>query len=366
MQENTGNMMSYRREAKKPVDAKRRNLTSNHMHHFTIPIFIPMEGCRFDCVFCNQRKITGQQQLMGDEEIISKIEAYLESMPLGNNHVDIGFFGGSFTGLPLEQQKHYLELVQPWLRCKDVTGIRLSTRPDYIDSEVLQMLKAFGVTAIELGVQSLDEEVLRQSGRGHTAEQVCDASRMIKEIGFSLGLQMMPGLPGDTLEKSLATAREIVAMNADATRIYPTLVIRHTQLENLYEQKRYTPLTLDEAVEWCSHIVPLFEDAGVKILRLGLHASEGMLTGNDLVAGPFHVAFGEMVYSRIWHNVLKEIASDPTSGITIFVHPTQLNQAIGHKALNRKMLDKNCLNVVFKPDESLKNRDFYYFTQNSH
>lgn len=328
------------------------------MNHFTIPIFIPMEGCRFDCVFCNQRQTTGQQQLMGDEEIISKIEAYLESMPLGENHVDIGFFGGSFTGLPPEQQKHYLELVQPWLKRKDVRGIRLSTRPDYIDSEILQMLKAFGVTAIELGVQSMDEEVLRQSGRGHTAEQVRKAARMIKDTGFSLGLQMMPGLPGDTLEKSLETAREIVALKADATRIYPTLVIRHTHLEKLYKQGLYKPLTLDEAVKWCSRIVPLFEQAGIKILRLGLHASEGMLTGEDLVAGPFHVAFGEMVYSRIWYNNLKEIVPDPTSVITVFVHPAQLNQAIGHKALNRKMLERSFHKVSFKSDESLNNRDF--------
>ncbi len=328
------------------------------MNHVTIPIFIPMEGCRFDCVFCNQRKITGQQQVMGDDEIINKIKTYLATIPAGDNHVEIAFFGGSFTGLPTEQQKHYLALVQPWLRRKDVSGIRLSTRPDYIDSEILQILKTFGVSAIELGVQSMDEEVLWQSGRGHTAEQVRNAARMIKDAGFSLVLQMMPGLPGDTLEKSLATAREIVALDADATRIYPTLVVRHTHLENLYEQNRYTPLTLDEVLEWCSRIVPLFEDAGVKILRLGLHASEGMLTGEDLVAGPFHVAFGEMVYSRIWYNILKEISADPNSGITVFVHPAQLNQAIGHQALNRKMLERSFHKVSFKPDESLKKRDF--------
>jgi histone acetyltransferase (RNA polymerase elongator complex component) len=336
------------------------------MNHFTIPVFIPMEGCRFDCVFCNQRQITGQQLLLDDDEIVTKIESYLETMPLGDNHVEIAFFGGSFTGLPFDRQKHYLELVQPWLKSKDVTGIRLSTRPDYIDSEVLQMLKLFGVTAIELGVQSMDEEVLRQSGRGHTAEHVRKAARMIKDARFSLGLQMMPGLPGDTLEKSLESAREIVALEADATRIYPTLVITHTHLEKLYKQGQYKPLTLDEAIERCSSIVPLFERAGVKILRLGLHASEGMLTGEDLVAGPFHVAFGEMVYSRIWYYVLKEITPDPTSGITFFVNPEQLNQAIGHKALNRKMLEKRFLNVAFKPDESLKNRDFHYSTKQFH
>ena len=319
-----------------------------------------MEGCRFDCVFCNQRQITGQQQLMGDEEIVSKIEAYLETMPSGDNHVEIAFFGGSFTGLPFDQQKHYLELVQPWLARKEVKGIRLSTRPDYVDERVLQLLKLHGVSSIELGVQSMDDEVLRQSGRGHTAEQVRNAAEMIKTAGFSLGLQMMPGLPGDTLEKSLATAGEIIALGADTTRIYPTLVIRQTHLEKLYQQGQYTPLTLDEAVQWCSEIVPLFEQAGVKILRLGLHASEGMLSGEDLVAGPFHVAFGEMVYSGIWYNLLKEIPPDPASGITVFVHPKQMNQAIGHQALNRKMLERNFCKVIFKPDESVRKRYFYY------
>jgi histone acetyltransferase (RNA polymerase elongator complex component) len=330
------------------------------MNHFTIPIFIPMEGCRFECVFCNQRPITGQQLLMDDDEIVTKIEAYLETMPSGDNHVEIAFFGGSFTGLPFGQQKHYLELVQPWLARNEVKGIRLSTRPDYIDSEILQMLKIFGVTAIELGVQSMDEEVLRKSGRGHDAEQVRNAASLIKTAGFSLGLQMMPGLPGDTLEKSLATTGEIIALGADTTRIYPTLVIRQTHLQKLYQQGKYTPLTLDEAVRWCSEIVPLFEEAGVKILRLGLHASEGLLTGEDLVAGPFHVAFGEMVYARIWYNILKEIPPDPASGITVFVHPKQMNQAIGHQALNRKMLERNFCKVTFKPDESLRKRNFYY------
>ena len=330
------------------------------MHHFTIPIFIPMEGCRFDCVFCNQRQITGQQQPMGDDEIINKIELFLETIPPGDNHIEIAFFGGSFTGLPLERQKHYLGLVQPWLKRTDVKGIRLSTRPDYIDNQILSLLRAYGVTAIELGVQSLDREVLRQSGRGHTVEQVRTAARLVKRAGFLLGLQMMPGLPGDTLEKSMATARDIIALGAETTRIYPTLVIRHTHLEKLCHQGNYSPLTLDEAVEWCSRIVPLFEEAGVNILRLGLHASEGILKGEDLVAGPFHVAFGEMVYSRIWYNILRDIKPDQASGITVFVHPRQMNQAIGHHALNRKFLETKFLKASFKPDETLRFRDFYH------
>jgi len=324
--------------------------------HFTIPLFIPMLGCPFDCIFCNQRNITGQQNELSDEEIRMKIEKHLETIPNKNRQVEIAFFGGSFTGLPLEKQKHYLQLVQPWIESGIVTGIRISTRPDYINHDVLLILKAFGVSTIELGVQSMDDEVLLKSGRGHTAEDVRQAAAMIRNGGFSLGLQMMIGLPGDTLEKSLKTAQEIIKLGADASRIYPTVVIRNTTLEKLYLKEKFEPLFLEEAVEWCSRIVPLFEYAGVKILRLGLHPSEGILHGNDMIAGPFHVAFGEMVYSKIWFNILNELESDPNANITIFVNPTQLNHAIGHKGMNRKMLEGRFGKIKFDADEKLDGR----------
>jgi histone acetyltransferase (RNA polymerase elongator complex component) len=316
-----------------------------------------MQGCHFDCVFCNQRNITGQQQAMSDDEIMAKIESHLSTLPNENSIIEIGFFGGSFTGLTIDEQEHYLGLVHPWIKSGEVSGIRLSTRPDYINPQALAMLKAYGVKTIELGVQSMDGEVLRKSGRGHTAEDVRQAAAMIKDGGFSLGLQMMIGLPGDTFEKSLHTAKEIIGLGAASTRIYPTLVIRNTSLESLYSQGRFEPLSLDEAVEWCSSIVPLFEEAGVKILRLGLHPSEGILHGDDLIAGPFHVAFGEMVYSRIWFHILNELESDPGAEITIFVNPKQLNHAIGHKGGNRKMLEGRFGRVRFRGDGKLMGRE---------
>lgn len=316
-----------------------------------------MQGCPFDCVFCNQRNITGQDHVMSDEEIRMKIKIHLETIPKENSHVEVAFFGGSFTGLPLEEQQHYLQLVQPWIKGGEVRGIRLSTRPDYINPQVLAMLKANDVKTIELGVQSMDEEVLRKSGRGHTAEDVRQAAALIKVSGFALGLQMMIGLPGDTFKKSLQTAKVIIGLGAASTRIYPALVIRDTSLENLYRKGRFNPLSLDEAVEWCSRIVPLFEDAGVKTLRLGLHPSEGILHGDDLIAGPFHVAFGEMVYSKIWYNILSALESDPKAEITIFVNPTQINHAAGHKGMNRKMLEGRFGRVRFRGDEKLLNRE---------
>lgn len=316
-----------------------------------------MQGCLFDCVFCNQRYISGQRHVMGDDEIMAKVESHLSTLPPKNSVIEIGFFGGSFTGLPIDEQKHYLELVRPWIASSKVSGIRLSTRPDYINAEILAMLKGNGVTTIELGVQSMDDEVLMQAGRWHTAEDVRQAAAMIKENGFSLGLQMMIGLPGDMPGKSMQTAQEIIKLGAESTRIYPTLVIRNTALESLYRQGNFKPLSSDEAVEWCSSIVPLFEEAGVKILRLGLHPSEGILNGDDLVAGPFHVAFGEMVYSKIWNNILNELESDPSADITIFVNPKQLNHAIGHKGMNRKMLEGRFGKVNFRGDERFRSRE---------
>ncbi|MBE0662352.1 MAG: radical SAM protein [Bacteroidales bacterium] len=329
-----------------------------NLKHFTIPLFIPMQGCPFDCVFCNQRNITGQQHVMSDDEIGSKIESHLSTLPKENSIIEIGFFGGSFTGLPIDEQKHYLKLVQPWIESGEVTGIRLSTRPDYINAEILAILKDNGVKTIELGVQSMDDEMLRKAGRGHTAEDIQQAATLIKESGFSLGLQMMIGLPGDTIEKSMQTAQEIIKLEADSTRIYPTLVIRHTGLESLHKQGKFEPLSLEEAVNWCSKIVPLFEEAGVNILRLGLHPSEGILRGDELVAGPFHVAFGEMVYSKIWKNILRELKSEPSAEITIFMNPKQINHAIGHKGMNRKMLELRFGKVNFRGDDNLVGRRF--------
>ncbi len=328
------------------------------MKHASIPIFIPMQGCPYDCVFCNQPKITGQAAIMPDNEIIQKIENHLETLAGRRDQIEIAFFGGSFTGLPLDMQQHYLGLVQPYLTKKQVKGIRLSTRPDYINEEVLDVLKDHGVTTIELGVQSMDDEVLLLSGRGHTADDVRRAATMVKAAGFSLVLQMMPGLPGDTLEKTTHTANRIIALGADATRIYPTLVIKDTHLEKLFIQNKYTPLTLDEAVHWCSQIVPFFEMAGVKILRLGLHASEGLLFGKELVAGPFHAAFGEMVYSQIWHDIFSKLSPEPARSVELFVHPRQLNHAIGHKRQNRKMLEEKFRKVIFKTDVLLEGRNF--------
>jgi histone acetyltransferase (RNA polymerase elongator complex component) len=329
--------------------------------HYTIPIFIPELACPFQCVFCNQEKITGKALIPDDAAIIATISDHLATFKAEERTVEIGFFGGSFTGIPIDRQIHYLDLVRPFLDNGSVDGIRLSTRPDYINREVLDMLKEKQVTAIELGAQSMSDEVLKASGRGHTAEQTEMAARLIQDHGFKPGLQMMIGLPEDTPGRSLFTAQRIVALQAITTRIYPTLVIRGTALHKRYTEGKYEPLSLEEAVNRTAAILPVFEKAGIKILRIGLHPSEGLLNGCELVAGPFHPSFRELVLTKLWRDILR--ASDiPQSGnsLNIFVNEKQLNYAIGYTSANRKMLLERFNKVSFKTDKTLTGRDFKY------
>jgi histone acetyltransferase (RNA polymerase elongator complex component) len=326
--------------------------------HFNIPVFIPELACPFQCAFCNQRKISGHIAVPDSGEIIKTVNDHLATFPKGDNHIEIGFFGGSFTGLPLPEQEKFLKLAKPYLDKGLIQGIRLSTRPDYINEEVLVLLKQYGVTTIELGAQSFDHEVLKQSYRGHTPEQTTASSKMILEHGFDLGLQMMIGLPGDSLEKALLTAKTIIALGASNTRIYPTVVIKDTALHRWYKTGKYKPLSLDEAVEWTKQLLPLFENAGVKVIRTGLHPSEGLLNGDELVDGPFHPSFKELVLTEIWYDKLKEIKGEHYSSITIYVPPREINHAIGYQSKNKRRLFEKFGDVRFKADSGLRKMEF--------
>ena len=325
------------------------------MKHFTIPIFIPQQGCPFQCVFCNQEKITSRGHFPDVAEVDNIISQYHFSFPGGAKHVEIGFFGGSFTGLSMEEQEKYLRIAQSYRQKSMVQGIRLSTRPDYITDEGLHLLEKYGVTTIELGAQSMDEEVLCQSARGHTAEDVEMASRMILAHGFRLGLQMMLGLPGDTLEKAVFTAKQIIGLGAVETRIYPVLVIRDTKLEEWYHEGKYRPLTLKETVHWLKTIIPLFEEAGVEVTRVGLHSSVGLNSGKELVAGPFHPSIRELAMTEVWWDRLKEITKDKRGErCEIRVHPSQYNFAVGYYGRNRKRLLHFYRDVIFLKNPHLK------------
>lgn len=325
--------------------------------HYTIPIFIPEKACPFRCVYCNQYHIADLIKPMEPEAVLAVVDRYLETIP---KHAvkRIAFFGGSFTGMSMAEQERYLEVVFPYLERGDISGIQLSTRPDYIDSEILHFLKKYGVSIIELGAQSLDNEVLRAAGRGHTAAEVEKASSLILENGFQLGLQMMIGLPGDTLQKSIHTAEKIIEWGAHYTRIYPALVIRDTELEEMYLQNQYTPLTLDEAVHWSRSLMDLFIAHDITILRMGLHPSEGLLTGHNLVAGPFHVSFKELVQTAHWSSVLEREAQNFGTQIIVNVNPKQLNSAIGYYGNNKKWLQQKYNKVIFQEDASLLEWDY--------
>ncbi len=332
--------------------------------HFTIPIFIPELACPFQCAFCNQRKISGHIVIPDEEEILKIIKSHLLTYPKNNKHVEIGFFGGNFTGLPLNEQEKFLKIAFPFLQNGYIQGIRLSTRPDYINNSVLKLLKKYGVTVIELGAQSFDDTVLKKNYRGHTAAQTEKASKMILDAGFYLGLQMMIGLPGDTLEKALFTAKKIVDLGASCTRIYPTVVIKDTAMHLWYKNGTYQPLSIEEAVEWTKHLLLFFEKTAVKVIRTGLHPSEGLITGEELVAGPFHPSFKELVMTSIWRDMLQEIMPEKSDKIKIFVPEKELNFAIGYRASNKKMLINRFKTVKFVAVKDItKREEFFVLTE---
>lgn len=330
--------------------------------HYNIPVFIPELACPHQCIFCNQKEITGFDKIPDPKQVAAIIETHLSTINTGNSTVQVAFFGGSFTGIPPDLQVKFLEQVQPFIKSKKVESIRLSTRPDYISTDILMMLKDFGVKNIELGAQSMDDDVLKSSGRGHSAAQIVEASALIKQSGFKLGLQMMIGLPGDTNEKSMATANKIIECGAVETRIYPTLIIKDTVLEKQWLKGKYQPLTLDDAVAISAKVYGLFEEAKVKVLRTGLHASEDLRNGKSYLSGPFHPSFKELVLSKIWDDIFSQyfITKNVKSRkINITVNPAEINFAIGHSKSNLKNLLQSFSEVKFKANSNFKNRDFH-------
>lgn len=289
------------------------------------------------------------------------VEAHLHSFPKQDRFVEVAFFGGNFTGLPEAVQDAYLDVVKPYLVSGQVQGLRCSTRPDYIDANRLKVLKQKGMYNIELGAQSTDDTVLQTSGRGHDAAILREASRLIIEEGFELGLQMMIGLPGSTPEKDMQTAHDIVAMGAKETRIYPCLVVKDTVLEQRYRKGTYQPLLMEEAIRQSADLYMYFASHGVKVLRIGLHASDDLDRG-DCVAGPYHHNFAEMVYSEVWRRKLADISGNGDL-LTIFTHPSQRTNAIGYRTSNRKELLKRFHEVRFVADDTLALDEFRFEIQ---
>ena len=303
-----------------------------------IPLFVPHLGCPNDCVFCNQRRISGAQQPATAEDV-KKAIADAAALPQNGAKRQLAFYGGSFTAIPWEQQLPLLKAAKAALDEGLIDSVRLSTRPDAIDGEILRTLRDHGVETIELGAQSLDDEVLRLSGRGHTAEDVEKASRLIKERGFRLVLQMMTGLPGDSSEKSIKTAERIIALQPDGVRIYPTVIVRDTALFDLWQAGLYAEHSVEDAVELCARLVPMFEKAGIPIIRLGLNPTED-LSGGMAAGGAYHPALGELVKSRIMLQRARELLChvEPDSHVILGVHKSKVSQMTGQKRCNIEKL----------------------------
>lgn len=326
--------------------------------HSNIPIFIPHSACPNDCVFCNQKRIAGVNRPPTPKEVDKILSEAVKNIN-PDVKAQAAFFGGSFTGLDEKLMKAYLECAYKYIQNGAIDGIRLSTRPDYIDEDILSLLKQYGVTTIELGAQSMADCVLSASKRGHTAQQTEKASRLIKQNGFELVLQMMTGLPQDTDAGVFDTAEKIAKLEPDAVRIYPVIVIKDTELETLYYEGFYKPQTLEEAVNICSELILFFEDKGIKVIRVGLYADIPL--ENSVVAGPFHPAFGELCEAR---NFLKNIKSNmPNSAegksIVIYTPKNCTAKTVGHKRENIKIImDMYKLkDIRVKEDETLKDRE---------
>ena len=328
------------------------------MKYYNIPVFLPELACPFRCVYCNQFSIAGKSHIPDCEHVKHIIDLHLQSFKEKDRFVEVAFFGGNFTGLPEKMQDEYLETVAPYLEKGQIQGIRCSTRPDYINKERLKVLKKFGMRNIELGAQSTDNEVLLQCGRGHDFEAVKSASEMILAEGFTLGLQIMIGLPGSSPGKDFQTAKDIVSLGAKETRIYPCLVVKDTVLEKRFRKGQYQPLTIEKAVQRSADIYSYFIENEVNVLRIGLHPSDE-LDGGDCVAGPYHHNFAEMVFGEVWRRKFATIQGQGKH-LIIYTHSSQRTNAIGYQAANRKKLLDSFQQVDFLCDDSLSPADFRY------
>jgi histone acetyltransferase (RNA polymerase elongator complex component) len=303
--------------------------------HVTIPVFLPNRGCPRRCVFCDQGASGGADKPSTPEEARVKIAAYLETMDPSVPRVEAAFFGGNFTGLPRAEQESYLAAVRPFLAAGRVHGIRVSTRPDCIDMDAVEFLAGHGVDTVELGVQSLSDTVLAAAHRDHTAEDVFRAVDILKAAGIPVILQLMAGLPGDSRETCLASAREAAALRPAGARIFPAVVLRGTELERIYRAGGYVPLTLEEAVDTCAAMYDIFDKYGVPVIRTGLHPLRDAAT--QVTAGPYHTAFGFLVKSRVRRRVMETVleefiakAGGPVREAVLIIPRGNSEEYIGH------------------------------------
>ncbi len=306
-----------------------------------IPVFISHRGCPHQCLFCNQHSIAGKGLEKGanHEDIDEVITTWL-NRSFDYNDVQVAFYGGSFTCLPADIQIGLLTKVQPYLLTGRVHSIRLSTRPDCIDKDIVGLLKEYGVNTVELGVQSLSDAVLQKSRRGHTADQSRQAVKLLKDNGFETGVQLLPGLPGETSRSFFAGVKEVIRLSPDLVRLYPAVVVRRSGLEELYRNGSYAPLTLNKAIALVRRAKELFDEAKIPVVRMGLQPSDSL--NKELVAGPFHPAFGELIQSREWFaKIRKKLASlKKDEHLNIHISLKDQSAIIGNRRKNIERLEQ--------------------------
>lgn len=329
------------------------------MKHANIAIFVPHVGCPNQCSFCNQHSISGTQTVPDGATVTATCNAALLCLGARAKTAELAFFGGSFTAIPRPLMLELLQAAHPFVADGRIAGIRLSTRPDAITDEILALLRCYGVTAVELGAQSMDDGVLHKNLRGHTAQDVATAARLIKAHGFNLVLQMMTGLYGDTEQKTLQTAREIAALKPDAVRIYPTVVIKGTMLAELYEQGLYTPPAAHEAVQTVAKLLEFFAQQGILVIRVGLHASREL--ERDMLAGGYHPALRELCEAHIFLNkFLAYLDNHPAlaGNIIINVPVGCASKAAGQHRANLLALQARGLRVKLLQSSALTGCEF--------
>lgn len=329
---------------------------------YVIPIFVPHLGCPHDCIFCNQKSISGQKKPIDAKDVKDTIEKYLNSFKESDSYKEVAFFGGSFTGIEIEKQEELLSAAYEYIKAKKINSIRISTRPDYINKKILKLLKKYKVKTIELGVQSTNDYILKRAERGHNFEDVKKASKLIRRYRFELGHQMMVGLPESTKQDELNTAKDLIKLKPKIVRIYPVLVVKNTKLEKEYNNGEYEPISVVQAVERCKEIVYLFNRKKINVIRIGLQNTEEISSPesekSEVVAGPFHPAFRQLVESSIWYDsIVDKIKSYnvKVKEVEIIVNPDDVNNVIGHKKENlNKLLDTYDVELKVKSSEKIK------------
>jgi histone acetyltransferase (RNA polymerase elongator complex component) len=304
-----------------------------------VPFFISHLGCPHRCVFCDQEKIAGAKgTLPSVAEIAAKVAQYRDSSP--GRELEAAFYGGTFTALPRSDQQHLLGALQPLLASGRLNSIRLSTRPDAVDPDAACFLRAMGVATVELGAQSMDDEVLRLAGRGHSAADTERAVRVLGEAGLEVGVQLMPGLPGDSDERSLASLDRALALGSSFLRIYPTVVISGTELAQRYRAGSYAPQSLDQAVSLCKRMLLKAMRQGVPVIRVGLQPTSELETSGAVLAGPYHPAFGQLVESELFFDLMSEMVAGLPAGSSVgfSVAPGRVSDLVGQKRRNLERL----------------------------